>query len=85
MAYDALLSLSEQRISCYELVCVSPVSGFAKGIAAEGFPDAAAVENSRRFTVGRIFKTMGAFGERSMNTAGVILPDRVNAARRLED
>jgi len=86
MAYDALLSLSEaQQISCYELVSVSPVSGFAKGIAAEGFPDAETVENSRRFTVGRIFKNMGDYGVRSMNTAGVIFPYWENAARLLED
>jgi hypothetical protein len=86
MAYDALLSLSEaQQISCYELVSVSPVSGFAKGIAAEGFPDAEAVENSRRFTVGRIFKNIGDYGERSMNTTGVIFPYWENAARLLED
>jgi hypothetical protein len=86
MAYDALLSLSEgQQIGCYELVCISPVSGFARGIAAEGFPEAETVENSRRFTAGRIFKIMGDYGERSMNTSGVIFPYWENAARLLED
>ena len=63
VAGSGLLSLSEgQQIGCYELVCISPVSGFARGIAAEGFPEAETVENSRRFTAGRIFKIMGDYG-----------------------
>jgi hypothetical protein len=85
MAYDALNALSETGIGCYELVCASPVSGFAGDIAEEGFPNAVMVENSRRFKAGSIFGVIGDFGERSMNTAGVVYPYWENAARLLED
>ena len=86
MAYDALLgTLDGPGIGSYELVCASPVTGFAGDIAAEGFPDAVTVENSRRFKAESIFKVVGDFGKRSMNTAGVVFPYWENAARLLED
>ena len=85
MAYDALNALSETGIGCYELVCTSPVSGFAGDIVAEGFPNTVTVENSSRFKAESIFEVIGDFGERSMNTAGVVFPYWENAARLLED
>lgn len=85
MAYDALAALDGTGIGCYELVCLSPVTGFAGDIAAESFSGAVTVENSRRFKAEGIFKVIGDFGGRSMNTAGVVFPYWENAARLLED
>lgn len=84
MAYDALNAISQTEISCYELVCASPISGYALGLAQTGFPKAVAVENSSRFSMDNIFKVIGQTGERTMKTTGVIYPYWENAARIVE-
>lgn len=84
MSYEALNSLTEAGINCYELVCISPISGFSTGIVSESFDSAAVVENSSRFSVGNILDVMGSFGERSMNTYGGVYPYWENAARLVE-
>ena len=89
MSYDALSNaLSADggaEISCYELVCADPVEGFALNVVKEKFEDAVAVQNSGRFSMGRIFGIIGDFGERSVITNGAVLPYWENAARVLED
>jgi hypothetical protein len=89
MSYDALLENEGcSGISCYEFVCADPISGFAKGVVTDGLSNNGAypvVENSNRYSLGSIFKVIGSFGERSMNTYGVVYPYWENAARLIED
>lgn len=87
MAYDALSAVSggDVEISCYELVGADPVKGFLLSQVSESFPDAMTVQNSGRFSAGRIFGIIGDFGERSVLTSGAVLPYWENAARVLED
>lgn len=74
-------------INCYEVVMAEPVDGFAMNLAKEKFPIGGGliVDNSRRFDYGTILKLIKTFGERSMQTHGVILPYWENAARCIED
>lgn len=89
MSYDALMELeASSGVNCYELVCADPISGYAKGIVAEGlsqngkFP---VIENSSRFSLDSLFGIISDFGARSMNNYGVIYPYWENAARLIED
>lgn len=74
-------------INCYEVVMAEPVKGFATSLAQEKFPlgGGLMVENSSRYDYETIIKLVKAFGERSMQTHGVILPYWENAARCIED
>ena len=74
-------------ISCYETVLAEPVKGFTMNLAKEKFPIGGGmiVDNSGRFEPGTILKLLSDFGERSMQTHGVILPYWENAARCVED
>lgn len=89
MSYDVLLQLGAvSGVSCYELVCADPISGFAKTavselLSADGTNPV--VENSSRFTLGGIIDVISSFGTRSGNTQGVIYPYWENAARMTED
>ncbi len=88
MSYDALLSLDETAgVTCYELVCAQPVDGFVQSQVEENFPlgEGVSVENSKRFSLTSLLKVAGDFGERSMQTRGVIYPYWENAARYIED
>lgn len=87
MHYDALDALTEEsdEISCYELVCADPISGFALSLVKKGFADAQTVENSARFGLGRIWTLLRSFGERSMSDTAVVYPYWENAARLTED
>ena len=87
MLYDTLNAMQETEISCYEAVLADPVKNFALNTvqsALEAY-EPVPVENSKRFTVEGIIGVIGDFGERSMNTAGVIYPWWENAARLIED
>ena len=89
MDYDTAQALGAvEGISCYELVCADPISGFARNLVAESMsPDGSfpVVENSTRFSLSGIFDVIGQFGERSMNRYGVLYPYWENAARLIED
>ena len=88
MSYDAYALLDEKAgISCYELVMAEPVDGFALSFAKEKFPigQGEIVENTGRYSFGRLIKLVGQFGSRSMQTLGVIYPYWENAARCTED
>ena len=85
MSYTALNSISETKISCYELVCAEPVSGFTLGALKENFKDADTVQNTGRFGVGRILDIIGSLGGRSVKNSAVAYPYWENAARILED
>jgi hypothetical protein len=85
MAYDTLNSISETQISCYELVCADPVSGFVLDAVKSGFSAADTVENSSRFDVSTIFGLIKSFGTRSGSTKAIAYPYWENAARMVED
>lgn len=88
MSYEALKELDESAgITCYELVSAEPVKGFAANMVKTNFPIGAGelVENSRRYSVSSLFKVLGNFGKRSMQTLGVVYPYWENAARLMED
>ena len=88
MSYDAYAAMTEGAgINCYELVMAEPVKGFAVNLVREKFPigHGEILENSTRFTVGRLLGLIGKFGSRSMQTLGVVYPYWENAARCVED
>lgn len=87
MAYDALNALVQTEISCYELAVADPVDDFAKNLLSERLAafSPVVVENSSRYGVEALLRVIGDYGERSMNTAGVIYPWWENAARLVED
>lgn len=88
MSYDAYAKLDEKAgITCYEAVMAEPVDNFALNFAKEKFPIKVGeiVENSDRYSFGKLFKMLGQFGSRSMQTLGVIYPYWENAARCTED
>lgn len=62
-----------------------PISGYAKGILTESFPNADVVENSSRYSLGHLWEVLRGFGQRSMRANGVIYPYWENAARLTED
>ena len=85
MHYSALNAISETGITEYELVGADPIAGFLKGIVEKNFPSAVTVENTGRFTPGRIFKLLGDLGTRSMRKEAVKFPYWENAAIYTED
>lgn len=89
ISYSALREMEAcSGISCYELVCADPISGFASGVVTDGLSNNGAfpvVENSARYSFSGIFRVIGDFGERSMNNYGVVYPYWENAARLIED
>ncbi len=85
MSYDKLLALNEVKISAFEVVAANPIDGFVRSVVEKNFKDAAIIENSNRFSYFSIFKIIGSFAERSMNTTGAVLPYWENAARYVEN
>ena len=74
-------------INCYEVVMANPVKNFALNFAREKFPIGGGllVDNTGRYDYETILKLTKSFGQRSMQTHGVILPYWENAARSIED
>ena len=87
MSYDALNAISETKLSAYEIVMPDMISGFAESIVKAAFTGgkAAVVQNTGRYGALRLWKVLTAYGERSMNTRGIIYPYWENAARLTED
>ena len=88
--YSALVSENAAAgagINCYEVVMANPVKNFALNFAKEKFPIGGGllVDNTGRFDYETILKLAKSFGQRSMQTHGVILPYWENAARSVED
>lgn len=78
----------EPAISSYELVVAEPITGFGLSILQESFPTkdvSVFVQNTNRYSLKNLLTIVSQFGERSMNTAGVIFPYWENAARYTED
>ena len=79
---------TDPGISCYELVMAEPITGFGLSVLRESFPmkDVSVfVQNTNRYSLKSLLTVVSQFGERSMNTAGVIFPYWENAARYTED
>jgi hypothetical protein len=75
-------------VSCYECVIPNPVSGFAANLVkTELNPDGAyaAVENSGRYSAGRIWQVIKGYGARTMKSDATIYPYWENAARLVEN
>lgn len=81
-------SMEDPGVSCYELVLAEPITGFALSVLQENFPggsDCVYVQNTDRYSLKNLFTIAKSFGERSMNTTGVVFPYWENAARYTED
>lgn len=88
MSYETYAALTEKTgITAYEFVLPEPVDGFALQIARDRFPlgRGEALENSSRFSFGRMLKMNGHMDERSMQAMGMIYPYWENAARVVEN
>ena len=88
MSFSALNRLVETAsITSYEIVMPNPITGFARNITADIFPlgNGDLVENSSRYSLTHLWEVIGAFGQRSMRTNGVIYPYWENAVRLTED
>lgn len=74
-------------VNCYEVVMANPVKNFALNFVREKFPIGGGllVDNTGRFDYETVFQLAKSFGQRSMQTHGVILPYWENAARGIED
>lgn len=88
MSYDAYTELTEDDgINCYEVVMPEPVEGFAMSVAQDKFPIGRGeiINNTTRFSFGKLVKLAGQYGMRSMQNKGVLYPYWENAARYAED
>jgi len=88
MSYSAMQRLMEDAsVTGYEIIMPDPITNFAKGILEDTFPigNGDIVENSSRYTPGRLLEVIRSFGQRSMRTNGVIYPYWENAVRLTED
>lgn len=90
LSYDSLSRYgSTEGISCYEILLPNPVSGYGVKLVREKLgvdeQTSVLVENSERYSLVSLFKVIGAFGTRSMQTMGIIWPGWENAARGWED
>lgn len=90
LSYDSLSKYgSTDGISCYEMLLPNPVSGYGMEFVKEKLgikgETAVLVENTERYSLISLFKVIGDFGTRSMQTMGIIWPGWENAARGWED
>jgi len=87
LSYSAFHALTEQEITCYEIVLPDMITGFGKSLVDENFDVSGGdlVENSSRYDLGSLLRVIGDFGHRSMRNNGVIYPYWENAVRLTED
>ncbi|NLL39409.1 MAG: ABC transporter permease [Clostridiales bacterium] len=87
ISYEHLASEQSASFTCYEIVLPDPVSGFAYKTVNEGSirGSGEALQNTGRFSIGKLWKIIWSFGERSMHQKGIIYPYWENAARLVED
>ena len=88
MSYDAYAALTEsESVTAYEYVLPEPVEGFAADVAKENFPigRGEVLQNTGRFSYGRLLQLLPRMDERAMQAMGMIYPDWENAARVTEN
>lgn len=83
MSYSAMTALDETAgITCIEIACADPITGYAKSIAAERYDTLGkVVENSARYDYLSIISYFTEFGKNQIQTGGVSYPYWENAAR----
>ncbi len=85
MPFAAVYDYEEAVITSYEAVMPNPVKSFALNTLESLVSNAQLVENSERFTLGKISDLIFSFGKRSISTSGIACPYWENAARLCED
>lgn len=87
MCYSAFYSVTQEKITSYEIVLPNLVSGFGMQMVRDNFNIGSGdiVENSSRYSIGNLIGVVGDFGKRSMRENGVIYPYWENAVRMTED
>lgn len=87
MSYKHVAEGQNESFSCYEIVLPDPVSGFAYKVVNEGSIKGSGevLQNTGRYGIGKLWKMIWSFGERSMQQNGIIYPYWENAARLVED
>lgn len=86
MSYDAFHTLTEQGITCYEIVLPDPVSGYGRKLVEEIFPvgDGELAEYTYRFSAENLLQVAETLGQRSMVRSRVVYPFWENALRMTE-
>ena len=81
--------LPECKITCYEAILPSPVTGFGKELVAKGLSNAGfsaeAVENSARFSIPNLWERLKSIGNRSMRLDTIQYPYWENIAVVIQD
>ena len=89
MSCDAYAALTEEAncITAYEFVLAEPVDGYSLKLAQEKFPlgRGEALQNTGRYSYGRLLKLLPRMDERAMQGMGMIYPYWENAARVTEN
>ncbi len=89
MNCESFMALTEKEnaITAYELVMPEPVENFAVNIAREKFPigRGEVLQNTGRFSCGRLFGILRDMDRRAMQGMGMIYPYWENAARMTEN
>ncbi len=88
MSCEAYAALTEKEsITAYEFILPEPVKGFAANVAREKFPigRGEVLQNTGRFSYGRLFGLLREMDERAMQGMGMIYPYWENAARVTEN
>ncbi len=87
LPFTDLAAVAETGVTCYELVGPDPITGFVSGALKDHFPlgDGELLENSARFRLEPMIKTLWHFSERTLKTTGVAYPYFENAARLAEN
>ena len=89
MSCDAYAALTEEAncITAYEYVLAEPVDGYSLKLAQEKFPlgRGEALQNTGRYSYGRLLKLLPRMDERAMQGVGMIYPYWENAARVTEN
>lgn len=83
MSYSAMTALDEDAsITCIEIACADPITGYAKSIATEYYePQGRVVENSARYDYLNIISYFTEFGKNQIQIGGFSYPYWENAAR----
>lgn len=90
VSYQTLTEYGQSdSINHYEIVMPNPVSDFARQRVMENLGiderEIEVIENSSRYSLPNILKTLAEFGTRSMNGKAIIYPYWENIARGYED
>jgi|GEM_PF-306301 len=85
--FSEMAALTESGVACYELAGPDPISGFVYGAVKDLFPVGAGeiLENSARYGLEAMIKTLWHFSDRTLRTTGVAYPYFENAARLAEN